>query len=577
MNKIPKWFTGAKLNFTENLLRRNDEKVAVFSTNEASIPRISQVSFRELNTMVKKCAFALQKIGVKAGDCVAAYSPNCLESLVMLLASAAIGAIFTSTSPDFGPAAVLERFQQTKPIVLFSTDTSTYNGKQFEHIPKLEKVLCDLNSVRKVIILQSSSRNTWDIRNSESFESFIDVKGYEDFVYPQFSFDHPLYILYSSGTTGKPKCLVHSAGGTLIQHAKEHILHGNMSSDDVFFQYTSTGWMMWPWMVSALFVGSSIVLYDGSPLKPQPESLWELINNIGVTIFGTSAKYIQHMEEISLKPKEKFSLDSLRAIYSTGSPLSDHSFDYVYSHIKGDLCLASITGGTDIISLFAGMNMSLPVYRGEIQCRCLGMSIEARDSSSHVIFDVPGELVCVKPFPSMPVKFWNDESGERYFNSYFNGFEGVWTHGDFVCINSSTKGIRMLGRSDGTLNPAGVRFGSADLYDVLTKIDWIDDSLAVGYKKETENDERVVLFLKLKETIQLDKEKVEQVKIMIRNALSARHVPAYIMAVPDIPYTVNGKKVEVAVKNILAGKTVLNLASLANPESLEFYKNVSFE
>jgi len=394
-------------------------------------------------------------------------------------------------------------------------------------------------------------------------------------------FNHPLYILFSSGTTGKPKCIVHSAGGMLLQHKKEHMLHGNLSSSDILFQYTTTGWMMWNWLVSGLTFGATIVLFDGSPFKPGPDALWELVEKEKVTAFGTSAKYIQAIEDAGYKPKEQHDLSSLHSIYSTGSPLKPESFDFVYEHIKKDLLLGSITGGTDICSLFASHNAALPVYRGEIQCRSLGMKIEAWTAPQKAVFGESGDLVCSRLFPCMPVHFWDDPEHKKYKAAYFDNYAGVWYHGDFVWINPNTGGIVMLGRSDGTLNPNGVRFGSAEIYNIVDTYPEVEDSLCVGQTLEDGTDERVVLFLKVADKPEedatskaLDHDLVTRIKTHIRNQLSPRHVPAFVLRTRDIPYTINGKKVEIAVKKIISGQTVVPSGTLVNPESLELYYNI---
>ena len=397
----------------------------------------------------------------------------------------------------------------------------------------------------------------------------------EPMPFEQLPFNHPLYILYSSGTTGKPKCIVHSAGGTLIQHLKEHIIHGDMTRKDVFFQYTTTGWMMWNWLVSGLAVGCTIVLFDGSPFKPHPWILWDLAQELGFTKFGTSAKYLQSLQEMKIYPNEKHTLPRLNEMYSTGSPLTPESFEYVYTHIKKDICLASITGGTDIISLFCGHNHTYPVHQGEIQCRCLAMAVEAWSSDRRPVYGESGDLVCTKPFPSMPVYFWNDKDRNKYSEAYFSNYKGVWYHGDYVWINPNTKGIVMLGRSDGTLKPAGVRFGSAELYNIVEKYKGIvADSLAVGQRRPQDTDERVVLFLKMCEGQSFGQEIVDRLKADIRKQLSPRHVPAFILPIADIPYTINGKKVEVAVKKLLSGQQVVASGTLSNPESLDLYRNI---
>lgn len=530
--------------------------------------------------MVEKCASALKKAGLHVGDRVAAYIPNCVEAIVFMLAATSLGIIWSSTSPDFGATGVLDRFQQIRPKVLVSVNGVVYNGKTYEHISKVKAVVESLESLEKVVIINFvESLGFSDIPKDNAkwvtYDDFLKSGDGEKLVFEELPFNHPLYILYSSGTTGKPKCIVHSAGGTLIQHLKEHVIHGDMTRDDVFFQYTTTGWMMWNWLVSALAVGCTIVLFDGSPFKPDADILWQLAEKHGFTKFGTSAKYIQSLEEMKIHPIEKFKLEKLNEIYSTGSPLAGASYDFVYKNIKSDICLASITGGTDIVSLFAGHNHTLPVYRGEIQARCLGMAVESWVDMNKPVYGESGDLVCKKPFPCMPVSFWNDESKAKYREAYFSNYEHVWYHGDYLWINPNTFGVVMLGRSDGTLKPAGVRFGSAEIYNVVDKFnEFVADSIVVGQKRPEDNDERVVLFLKMKEGCEFNKDLVDKIKVKIRTELSPRHVPAVILPIAEIPYTINGKKVEVAVKKIVSGISVTPSATLVNPDCLKLYGNI---
>ncbi|KAG2221758.1 hypothetical protein INT45_003398 [Circinella minor] len=583
MDTIPEWFKGARLNFAENLLWcKSSDKVAMVVTGEGQGRR--SITYAELYNQVLKCAMALKANGVQKGDRVAAYIPNCAEAIIAMLATLSLGAIWSSTSPDFGATGVLDRFSQISPKILISVNGVVYNGKKLDHITKLKPVVEGLPSVEKVVIIpfvdDIGDVNTMD-KNKEkivTWQDFLDTEKHlpEQIPFEQLPFNHPGFILFSSGTTGLPKCIVHSGAGLLIQLKKEHMIHGDMKPEDVFFYYTTTGWMMWNWLVAGLSVGATLVLWDGSPFKPSPIHLWEMVDELGITHFGTSAKYIQSLQEAGVHPKDQCKLNTLKAIYSTGSPLKPESFDFVYEHIKKDVVLGSITGGTDICSLFAGHNTSLPVYRGEIQCICLGFKIEAWADANKPVQAESGDLVCTVPFPCMPVYMYaDDEQRSKYKNAYFSMYEGVWYHGDYVWINPKTGGVVMLGRSDGTLNPNGVRFGSAEIYNVVDRFEQVEDALCVGQKIVDQDDERVVLFLKLKEGQELNDDLVKKIKTTIRAQLSPRHVPAFVLAVQDIPYTINGKKVEVAVKKIISGQKVTATGTLANPDSLALYYDIA--
>ncbi|KAF9920104.1 hypothetical protein FBU30_010121 [Linnemannia zychae] len=601
MDTFPAWFPSARLNFAENALWcRDPTKTAIIATGELQ-SKPQRISYADLYTRVRQCAKAMRKAGVVKGDRVAGYIANCPEAIIAMLAASSIGAIWSSTSPDFGTIGVLDRFSQIKPKLLFSVNAVVYNGRPHDHIQKLNKVLEGLDMVEKVILIpfvpsqpcEASSVNkgtTWSeflATSGESTSISTQIQDQELIQFEPLPFNHPLYILFSSGTTGKPKCIVHSAGGMLLQHKKEHVLHGNLSSSDILFQYTTTGWMMWNWLVSGLTLGATIVLFDGSPFKPGPSALWDLVEKENITAFGTSAKYIQAIQDANYFPNQHHNLKHLHSIYSTGSPLKPESFDFVYEHIKQDLLLGSITGGTDICSLFASHNAALPVYRGEIQCRSLGMKIEAWTAPYKAVFGESGDLVCSRLFPCMPVYFWDDADNKKYKAAYFDNYQGVWYHGDFVWINPNTGGIVMLGRSDGTLNPNGVRFGSAEIYNIVDTYPEVEDSLCVGQTLKDGTDERVVLFLKIAEpktdetqgssatnTTLLDQDLVNRIKVHIRNQLSPRHVPAFVLKTQDIPYTINGKKVEIAVKKIISGQTIVPSGTLVNPESLQLYYNI---
>ncbi|XP_018584279.1 acetoacetyl-CoA synthetase [Scleropages formosus] len=581
ISDVPEWFKGSRLNYAENLLKHKDpDKVALYAAKE-NTEEITKVTFRELSREVALFAAAMRKMGVRTGDRVVGYLPNGVYAVEAMLAAASIGAIWSSTSPDFGVNGVLDRFSQIQPKLIFSVAAVVYNGKQHDHMEKLQSVVKGLPDLRKVVVIPyARSREETDlsrIPNSVFLEDFLATgkEGDQDpqLEFEQLPFSHPLFIMYSSGTTGAPKCMVHSAGGTLIQHLKEHVLHGNMTSSDIIIYYTTTGWMMWNWLISSLAVGASVVLYDGSPLVPTPNVLWDLVDRLGITIFGTGAKWLSVLEERNLKPVETHNLQSLHTILSTGSPLKAQSYEYVYRCIKNNVLLGSISGGTDIISCFMGQNTTVPVHRGEIQSRNLGMAVEAWNHEGKPVWGESGELVCLKPIPCQPTQFWNDENGSKYQKAYFSTFPGVWAHGDYCKINPKTGGIVMLGRSDGTLNPNGVRFGSSEIYNIVEAFEEVSDSVCVPqYNKDGE--ERVILFLKMVPTKSFEPELVQRIRTAVRTGLSARHVPALILETQDIPYTISGKKVEVAIKHVIAGKEVTQRGAFSNPEALDLYKNL---
>ncbi|XP_065197311.1 acetoacetyl-CoA synthetase-like [Sycon ciliatum] len=583
VSQKPKWFDGCRLNYAENLLRhRNSDRTAVIFAGEGR--KTEHISFSQLYSRVQQLAVALKAAGVNEGDRVAGYLPNCPMALEAMLATTMLGGVWSSASPDFGVSGVLERFCQISPKILFSVNAVIYNAKSHDHLEKLTSVVEGLPSLEKVVVLDytemSAPMDISNISNAVSFTSFLssavasqaDSSG-DEVAFTQVPFDHPLFIMFSSGTTGKPKCMVHSVGGTLIQHLKEHLLHGNMTQNDIIMYYTTTGWMMWNWLVTSLATGAAIVLYDGSPFKPTPYALWDLVDEIGITILGTGAKWLSALEDRDIKPVESHSLKTLHTILSTGSPLKPMSYSYVYRAIKSDLLLGSITGGTDLISCFAGQNPSVPVYRGEIQSRNLAMAVECWSHEGKPVFDESGELVCTKPFPSMPTAFLNDPDGSKYDKAYFLRFPGVWHHGDYCTLSSTTGGILMQGRSDGTLNPSGVRFGSSEIYNVVEAFAEVEDSLCVG--QAYQEDERVVLFVKMADTHSFSPEFRAKLQVQIRSQLSARHVPTFILPIPDIPYTVSGKKVEVAVKKILSGHSAAaQEGALRNPQSLQCYVDI---
>ena len=571
-SKMPgaKWFSGARLNFAENLLPRRDNHTAILSRGEGKEDR--QISYIELYSEVEKMAAALREAGVKQSDRVAGFLPNIPEAVIAMLGAASLGAVWSSSSPDFGIKGVLDRFRQIEPKVLFAADGYQYNGKRINSLDKLKEILTELPSVEKVVVVPFESENPdlSGINKGVLYGEFLPAEA-PSLEFVQLPFDHPLYIMYSSGTTGLPKSIVHGAGGTLLQHMKELRLHGDISDKETVFYFTTCGWMMWNWLVSNLALGATIVLYDGSPFHPDSSAMWQMAEEFGITVFGTSAKFIAACQGYGLVPKDKHDLSLIKTILSTGSPLVEESYDYVYTSIKEDVQLSSITGGTDIVSSFAGGNAMLPVYRGEIQCRALGMKVESFDDAGKPLINQKGELVCTRAFPSMPVNFWNDPDGSKFHNAYFSDYPGVWTHGDYILINDHG-GVIVFGRSDATLNPAGVRIGTAEIYRVVEAFPEIEDSLAVG--QQWEGDERVILFVKMNEGKQFTKDLEKKLTDVIRNSCSPRHVPAKTVPVPDIPYTINGKKVEIAVKKILHGSEALNKDALANPESLLFFSDL---
>lgn len=572
VSKMPgaKWFTGARLNFAENLLRRRDDKTALIFKGESQLVR--KLTYAELYSEVAKTAAALRTAGVEKGDRVAGFVPNMPESIIAMLATTSIGAIWSSSSPDFGIKGVLDRFSQIEPKVLFAANGYFYNGKFHDSLEKLKGILHDLPSVEKVVVIPYSDEDPdiCIISNSILFSDFID-NDEEEIEFEQLPFDHPLYIMYSSGTTGLPKSIVHGTGGTLLQHLKELQLHCDLCEQDTIFYFTTCGWMMWNWLVSSLVTGASLVLYDGAPFFPDANAMWKMAEELGITVFGTSAKFIAGSEAAGNKPISTNDLSNVRLILSTGSPLMEENFDYIYRDVKKDVQLASISGGTDIVSCFAGGSPMLPVYRGELQCSGLAMDVDAFDHKGKSSRNAKGELVCKKAFPSMPIYFWNDPDGQKYHNAYFDKFENIWYHGDYIEINDHG-GVTIFGRSDATLNPGGVRIGTAEIYRVVEQMAEVADSLVVGV--QSNGDEQVALFLKMDEGAILNDNLINQIKSSIRANCSPRHVPSIIKSVEDIPYTISGKKVELAVKKIIHGEEVTNKDALANPEALDCFKGI---
>ena len=572
ITKMPgaEWFSGAKLNFAENLLRFRDDRPAIHYKSENS--KIRTITYKSLYSSVEALSFSLRSIGVKKGDRVAGYISNIPEAIIAMLATSSIGAIWSSTSPDFGVNGVLDRFSQIKPKVLFATSGYSYNGKYYDSLKNIHEITQKIKSLVQVVIINQREENVQKIkiRNSILYKKFIS-KDPKALIFEQLPFNYPLFVLYSSGTTGLPKSIVHSAGGTLIQHLKEHLFHCDLNRDDNIFYFTTCGWMMWNWLVSSLAVGSAITLYDGSPFYPQKTTLWKMVDELKISVFGTSAKFIEACMNTKLKPQNISTLKSLRTILSTGSPLIEECFDYVYKDIKEDILLGSISGGTDIISCFALSSPLLPVIRGELQCRGLGMDVYAYDQNQNSLIGEKGELVCCTAFPSMPIYFWNDPDGTKYKKAYFETFKGIWHHGDLISI-SKTGGVKIYGRSDTTLNPGGVRIGTAEIYRVLSSLSYIEDSLVVGQKWKT--DQRIILFVQLKNNAVLGQNLINELKAQISRECSHRHRPSRVLQVAGIPYTMNGKKVELAIKQILDNEPVLNIDALKNPETLEYFKNI---
>jgi acetoacetyl-CoA synthetase len=573
LEKFPgaQWFEGARLNFAENLLRFRDDRVALAFWGEGQKP--VHMTYKDLYDQVARVAKALRDLGVKQGDRVAGFMPNMPETIVAMLAAASIGAAWSSCSPDFGIKGVLDRFGQIEPRVLFTADGYRFKGRAFDSLARVSEILKDLPSIEKVVVVPYTKKEA-DISNVPNAVHYEEFKAQEsglEIEFEQLPFMHPLYIMFTSGTTGLPKCMVQSAGGVLINQLKELTLHCDLGRDDTIFYFTTCGWMMWNWLVCSLAVGSRVVLFDGNPFHPDPGALWKMAQDEKISIFGTSAGYLSALQAAGAKPKATYDLDPLKAILSTGSPLSAESFEYVYRDIKKDLQLASISGGSDINGCFVGGNPMGPVYSGEIQCRCLGMKVAAFGPDGKPVVGEEGELVCLAPSPSMPIYFFNDPDGEKYQKAYFKEYPGVWRHGDFISINERG-GVVIQGRSDATLNPGGVRIGTAEIYRQVEGMKEIADSLVIG--QSWKNDVRVVLFVKMAEGQELTEELKAKIKKTLRSNASPRHVPAKIVSVPDVPYTLNMKKVELAVKKVIEGKAVLNRDALRNPEALDFYAGI---
>ncbi|MGD8545838.1 MAG: acetoacetate--CoA ligase [Candidatus Bathyarchaeota archaeon] len=576
LQKFPgtEWFTGARLNFAENLLRYEDDNPAFIfrGENHTSL----RITYAELRDSVAHLSKPLHESGVIAGDRVAAYMPNLIETAVAMIATTSLGAIWSSCGTELGPGAVIDRLGQIKPKVLFTVGGYPYKGKIFDITPRLEEISKHIPSLEKIIVLPYVTEpKIKSIPKAILYSDFTSNQTKGKIEFKQLPFDHPVYIMFSSGTTGKPKCMVQSAGGILINHMKELILHTDLKRKDKIFYISTPSWMMWNWTLSSLAVGATIALYDGNPLYPDWSTLWDFVQEEKITIFGCSASYINYLRTIQANPEKTHDLDLLREISQTGSPLSSEGFKYVYKKIKKDLHLNSISGGTDINGCFAAGTPIQPVYAGELQGPALGMKVKAYDEEGRSVFDKKAELVCEAPSPSMPIYFWNDPDGEKYKAAYFNYYPGVWRHGDWILIHSDTGGITFLGRSDFTLKPSGVRIGPAEIYNVVEKFKEVSDSLAAG--QNWKGDQRIILFLKLTKEAKLTDDLKHNIRSALRTEASPRHMPALIFETPAIPYTFSMKKVESAVVNILNDRPVTNKDALSNPEALEFYKKIAAE
>ncbi|MFH1153260.1 MAG: acetoacetate--CoA ligase [Pseudomonadota bacterium] len=564
------WFEGARLNFAENLLRfRNDRNALVFR-GEDKVRRT--LTYNQLYSEVAKVAASLRTMGIKPGDRVVGFVPNMPESIIAMLAATSLGAVWSSCSPDFGIKGVLDRFGQTRPRVLFTADGYFFKGKPLDSLEKIGGIIQELPSIEKIVVIPY-------VTDKPDISKLPNAVMYNDFKRPdatevrfeQLPFDHPLYIMYSSGTTGLPKCMVQSAGGVLVHQMKELVLHTDLKPEDTIFYFTTCGWMMWNWLTCSLSTGATLILFDGNPFHPEADALWQMAQEEKITVFGTSAGYIAALKNAGVKPGKQFDLGTIRALLSTGSPLSKEDFEFIYDEVKSDLQLASISGGSDLNGCFALGNPMGPVYSGELQCRGLGMKVMAYDENGKPVIGRQGELVCAAPFPSMPIYFWNDPEGAKYKSAYFEDYPGIWAHGDFVEV-TERGGMIMYGRSDATLNPGGVRIGTAEIYRRLEQMDEIEDSVVVG--QQWNNDVRVILFVKMKPGMELTDAVKTKIRNDIRTNASPRHVPAKIINIPDIPYTLNMKKVELAVKKVIHNQEVKNKDALKNPEALDYYANL---
>ncbi len=575
LTKLPgaKWFPNAKLNFAENLLKYRDDSTSFIFRGENE--RTSRMTYAELSSRVALLSSSLHNAGILPGDRVAAYMPNITDTAIAMLATTSLGAVWSSCGTGLGPKAVLDRFEQIEPRILFTVDSYSYKGKDFDVLSKSEVVAKGISSLEQTIVIPYI-KDEFDISSLPHailYNDFIDSSSESKVQFEQLPFDHPLYIMFSSGTTGKPKCMVQSAGGVLIKHLTELLLHTDLKRDDRMFYTTSPSWMMWNWMLSSLAVGATVLLFDGNPNYPDWRTLWQIIQDEQVSIFGCSATYLNYLKSQSARPGEEFDLISLREISQTGSALSTEGFEYVYKEIKEDLHFNSISGGTDINGCFAAGTPIQPVYAGELQGPCLAMKIRAYDENGNSVFDREGELVCEASAPSMPLYFWNDPDGKRYRDAYFNVYPNIWHHGDWIVMHSRTGGVTFLGRSDFTLKPSGVRIGPSEIYNVIEEIEEIADSVVVG--QNWQGDQRILLFVKITEGFQLTDELKQKIRRELRVKAGPRHVPELILEVPDIPYTFSMKKVESAIWNIVNGRHVTNRDAISNPESLEHFQRIS--
>ena len=566
-----RWFEGAHLNFAENLLRYRDDQIALIFKGE--FQDSIKITYSELYDEVARVAKSLKEAGVHSGDRVAGFMPNMPETIIAMLAATSLGATWSSCSPDFGIKGVLDRFGQIKPKVLFTANGYFFKGKSFDSLARVSDILREIPSIEHVVVVPYTEQNPdiTELPKAVDYRQFKSTDKSLEIEFEQLPADHPLYIMFTSGTTGLPKCMVQSAGGILVHHMKELMLHADLKREDTIFYFTTCGWMMWNWLTSSLSVGATLVLFDGNPFHPNPGALWKMAQDEKITIFGTSAGYIAALQNAGVKPGKDYDLTPLKAVLSTGSPLSVEGFEYIDNEVKEDLELASISGGSDINGCFAGGNPMGPVYAGELQCRQLAMKVEAFDENGKPVINQQGELVCTAPAPCMPIYFWDDPKGEKYHAAYFDVYPNIWRHGDFIEINDRG-GVVIYGRSDATLNPGGVRIGTAEIYRLVEGMDEIEDSLVVG--QSWKGDVRVILFVKMAEGYDLTDDLKKKIKGILRKNASPRHVPAKIIETPAVPYTLNMKKVELAVKKVIEGQAVLNKDALGNPESLDFYEGL---